>query len=384
MKRVSWSLFAAVPLLVVLLAGLSDTAVGTPDHSQSQVITDTVPAEIYNGRRIQYGILGFDFVSVFGPHICTSYGDPFSATMDPHGAIFREQWRDDPNDRTYHYQIKIPADYPDDVVRVELFDPDSINKPNNNGGSYQDQVAHTNIAIQNGMPPVETRSCSANQKNPCMIDTTEASLGLDLDLVNLWWFARVDENRGTGSTSNTGNGSCGEPSSYTLAYNTVTLYELFYYKESSNGSIERVAVASYYGQTGDMVTSRNGFARDLAFSSYNHDTDLRWVAPGGQLSNDQPITVPAACGSPNGGDYDPVTCPGGSLPGPGKGFEVNIADDMVGAVTDENGNLKLYLDITTFSGSSENGFDIWAGPNDYVATLPSYVNARQVAMLNNP
>ncbi|MCP4429245.1 MAG: hypothetical protein GY803_32580, partial [Chloroflexi bacterium] len=50
----------------------------------------------------------------------------------------------------------------------------------------------------------------------------------------------------------------------------------------------------------------------------------------------------------------------------------------------ETGNRYLYLDVTAFSGSSENGFEIWAGPPDYVDTVPSNVNFRNVHILNNP
>jgi hypothetical protein len=133
-----------------------------------------------------------------------------------------------------------------------------------------------------------------------------------------------------------------------------------------------------------MVVTRGGFPRDLAFSSYDHNTDIRWVTPGGQVSFDQPVTVPAGCGSPNGGDFDPVICPGGSIAGPGSGFEINIAGDLVDAITDENGSINLYLDITSMSGASENVYDVWAGPNDYVSTLASDANTRNVAVINNP
>jgi hypothetical protein len=199
----------------------------------------------------------------------------------------------------------------------------------------------------------------------------------------LWWFVRSDENRGAGTAP--GGGACGEPSSYSTNYTTLTLYELFYYKTSSDNTIEEVPLAFYYGQSGDMVTTRGGFPRDLSYSSYNHDTDLRWVTPGGQLSYDQSVAVPAGCDSPNGGDFDPVKCPGGSMPGPGNGFEVNLNDDLVDILVDpNNGNRYLYLDVTSMSGASENGFEIWAGPNDYVATVASNVNTRNIAIINNP
>lgn len=54
---------------------------------------------------------------IFGPAICTAYGDPYSP--------FNSPWA--PGPFSYPYRIRIPADYPHDRVRVELFDPDSIN-----------------------------------------------------------------------------------------------------------------------------------------------------------------------------------------------------------------------------------------------------------------
>ena len=164
-------------------------------------------ADIFASRRVEDGALSTSNQGIFGPHICTDYGDPFSPSMDPDAANFRQTWRGDVNDRTYHYRILIPEDYSDDVVRVELYDPDSINKPNSgpsSPGNHTEQVAHTNIAIQQGMPAVDSRMCPTspdqrNQKNPCLIPTGEVNLGLDLDRVNLWWFVRSDENRGAGT-----------------------------------------------------------------------------------------------------------------------------------------------------------------------------------------
>ncbi len=40
--------------------------------------------------------------------------------------------------------------------------------------------------------------------------------------------------------------------------------------------------------------------------------------------------------------------------------------------------------MTALEGSSENGFEIWAGPPDYVDTVPSEVNARNIHILQNP
>lgn len=321
-------------------------------------------ADIYASRRVEIGALTTSNQAVFGPNICVDNGDPFSAMFDSRAITFRQRWWGDASRRTYRYRILIPPDYPDDILRVELFDPDSINKPNNDGNRYRDLVSHTQTAIALGDPIDELLSCTADRKNPCLIDTGETALRIggnpvDPDLVNQWWFVRIDENRG-GSP-----GSCTEPGSYTATQNTQTLYELYYYRRSDDGVIERVNLASYTGQVGDGLRD-NG----------NHDTDMRWVSPGGQLSYDQTVPVPADPGSPNGG----VTSQG-----KGQGFEIEIENDLYNIFVDQaTGNRYVYLDVTTLSGGSENGFEIWAGPDDYVSTVASDVNARNVQVINNP
>lgn len=367
------------------------------DPRTPTVISGTLWADLPPGRETNDGVLREYNQSIFGYNSCAPYGDPFSPGLDPLAANFRQQWRDSGADRTYHYRILIPAGYNHDIVRVELFDPDSINQPNNNGNNFSATVLHTTIAQQAGMPPSETRSCTGTQINPCLINTGEFTAVRPgypnltpselLLLLNYFWFARIDENRGNGPAP--GNGTCGSFSTYDPTYNTITQYELFYWQETPTGLV-RTDLASYYGQAGDFVYSRNGYLRDLAFSSFNHQTDLRWVSPGGIQANDQPAVVPTACGSPNGGDYDPVNCPAGSPPSSGNGFEIDLTSDLPNIFTDTDGNRYLYLDVTAQSGASENGFQIWAGPSDYVSgangspILPSEVNARNVAMINAP
>lgn len=339
---------------------------------------ETTPTQINTGRQAEWGIIKTEYQSVFGPHLCVLYGDPFSSFGDPRAPIFRETWRGDATDRTYHYVIKIPPDYPDDVVRVELFDPDSKNQPNNNGNSFRANVVHTIRAVEEGMPESELLSCDGNQKNPCLIDTQENQLGLDLDFINLWWFARIDENRGYGPPP--GNPIvCSEPPDYLVGYNTITLYELLYLRQEENGGTVRTELAKYYGQSGDP--SRDV---DIANDTTDHVTDLRWVSPGGQTVFDQPAPAPTECGSPNGGDYHPVDCPGGTPPGYGNGFEIELNNDLTDIQVDAAGNRYLYLDVTSISGASENGYDIWAGPDNYVNTVSSDVNVRNVQAHNSP
>ncbi len=349
-------------------------------------------ADLYASRRVETGALSTSNQAVFGPHSCVDQGDPFSSELDNRAEAFRARWLGNATQKTYRYRIYIPETYEQDVcaitgedpntshcdvVRVELFDPDSINKSGNT-----DTIVHTQLAIDSGKPVTEQKSCNQEQRNPCLIETGEGSLGYDMDQINLWWFRRIDENRGAGTAP--GNGSCGEPS-YNVGYNTITRYTLYYFLRSDGGSIQRADLATYYGQAGDFVNQRNGSWRDLHYwpDGTNHQTDLRWVSPGGEPSFDQPVPVPTYCfgsSSPNGGCGGP-----GDEPGPGKGFEIDISEALPNIVTDEaTGARYIYLEVEAVSGASENGFEVWAGPRLYVNSSPSDVNARNVQIANNP
>jgi hypothetical protein len=296
-------------------------------------------ADIYASRRVDQGIVNTSNQAVFGPSACTSMGDPFSP--------INSAWA--PGLYTYKYRILLPADYPSDVLRVELFDPDSINSPDNSA-----QVVFSNVA-QASNPSTfpaapQTMNCTgdnARQVNPCLIPTGETSLisgstGITIDQINPWWIVRIDENRH----------NCNTPTSYMPTSNTRTLYQLFYYRQNEDGTLERIDLATYTGQIG---TTDGG----------SHDTDLRWVSPGGQQSFDQPVFVPVD-------------------PGSAKTFELNIAQDLTNILTDPaNGNRYVYLDVTAIEGHSENGFEVWAGPPDYINSVPSEVNARNLYVLNN-
>lgn len=310
--------------------------------------------DIYASRRVEEGTVGTSTQGIFGPNICVDFGDPFSPLNSPYA----------PGVYTYQYRILIPPDFfsSEDVLRVELFDPDSINSATNSAF-----VAHTRATqlAPGNLPPGANKTCGpdggrSEQKHPCVLRTDELALThtapysetYQLDNVNPFWFVRVDENRGAGSPP--GNGSCSEPGSYNTGYNTQTLYELYYYQQSSDGNPVRVPLAAYTGQVGDNV-------RD----SGDHNTDLRWVSPGGAVAPGDTF-VPAD-------------------PSPGGSFELNLANDLPGILTEPGSNNRyIYLDITAVSGSSENAFEIWAGPNDYVGVVPSEVNARNVYVRNNP
>ncbi len=151
-------------------------------------------ADIYASRRIEDGILSTSNQAVFGLNSCTSMGDPYSPSASPWATGLY----------SYNYRILIPPNYDDqhDIVRVELFDPDSINQATQNH-----VVQHTQLAIDQGEPLFERLSCTDRQYQPCLIDTGEDSLGIPIDFINPFWFVRIDENRKPGAN----NSGCGAP-----------------------------------------------------------------------------------------------------------------------------------------------------------------------------
>ena len=289
-------------------------------------------------------------LAILGPSICINFGDPYSPLNSPFA----------PGSHTYQYRIRIPASYPSDTVRVELFDPDSINQAANSL-----TISRSSTAINNGLSPIASKTCGvdsdySSQIHPCLLWTDEFDLvsgapNLDIDQVNPNWLVRIDENRGTGGPP--GNGACGIPSIYNPAYNTSTLFQLVYYQEGDTEP-EKVPLVGYFGQTGDGVRD-NG----------DHNTDMHWVSPGADVP------------------FSSVDTPGNTVPAIAQtidSFEVDLTTDVPNIFTDaQTGDRYLYLEVTAMSGASENGYEIWAGPSDYVNSVPSEVNARNLYILNN-
>lgn len=330
-------------------------------------------SETTDGRLLSYS------QSVFGPKGCVNSGDPFSPLESP--------WT--PQLYTYRYQIHIPSDYEQnagtDIVRVELFDPDSINTNTNSV-----IITHTQQWISStNQPETESAFCeSSDHTNSCIINTGELQADCDLIdknnphlycdatddifLVNPYWFVRVDENLGP---------NCAIPNGYTSDFNTATLYKLYYLREVPDGTLVHVPLANYTGQVGNPMIDMDS----------NHRTDLKWVAPGAYNEFGE---VPTNCSSPNGGSNlsdNPSRCIGvrnsvvANDFGSGQGFEVDLSEDAVGILTDQTtGDRYLYLDVTTVHGSSKNSFDIWAGPPLASANIPADVNARNLYIVNNP
>ncbi|MDJ0753198.1 MAG: Tad domain-containing protein [Ardenticatenaceae bacterium] len=346
--------------------------------------------DIYASARVEDGALTTSNQAVFGPQICTSYGDPYSP--------FNSPWA--PGEFSYRYRIYIPADYETasgtSLVRVEIFDADSMNSNVNDSTLLQTERW---LAANPGEPDSRTVSCTSNQKNPCVIHTCEwdqadgggddasgsCSGGLttfdDENLINPFWFVRMDENRGSGGGS--GNNSCGQPGNYTVEYNTATEFDLYYFQERNDGTLIRTPLASYTGQSGN----KTGGMLNSDYDSFDHGTDMNWASPGAPNVFGNVMTD---CGSPTGGyvdPNDPGRCPPGprdTPPGPGEGFEIDLSQDVSNIVVDDTSGARyIYLDVTTIGGSSENGFELWAGPPSQSANLPADGNLRNVVIANN-
>ena len=314
-------------------------------------------ADIYVSRRVEDGVLSTSNQAMFGYDSCSHMGDPYSPNPANGGQ----------GPYTYTYRIYIPSDYPYDVVRVELFDPDSINTSQNNN-----TILRTNLAINEGLADSISASCSGSRVDPCLLNTGELNLvgdDIELDQINPYWFVRIDENR---RPPNSPGGSCGAPGSYTSSMNTQTQYSLYYFAQNASGTIARTPLATYIGQTGDGIRD-NG----------DHLTDMMWVSPG--------ATNP----------FSPVDSPGVNVPAIAEtvsSFEIDLTSDVPGIVTDpSDGTRFIFLDVIALSGngsttfsSSENGFEIWAGPpvytdgNEDVPDVPSEVNFRNRWALNYP
>ncbi len=295
--------------------------------------------DIYAGSRVDQGKLSTSTQGVFGPQACTGRGDPYS----PYNSPFRPPGYPGNSTYTYRYRILIPPSYPDNVLRVELFDPDTHNENIN-----QATVVHTSYAVNNSFPAWQDLSCdSSNRQNPCLIETGEESLvsppNVTIDQINPFWFVRVDENREPKPDCDPPNGV------YVPDNNTQTIYQLSYYLEHTDGTIQEIPLAAYTG-----------------LKDNNHDTDLHWVSPGAPPSFDYPgpsTGVPADLGS----------------------FQINLDTDVPNILTEQStGNRYIYLNVTASHGSSENGFEIWAGPDDYINSVPSDANERNIHVLDSP
>ncbi|MAT99779.1 MAG: hypothetical protein CL608_21780 [Anaerolineaceae bacterium] len=344
-------------LSVLILLTITISYAGTVQLKAAPAVPEAVTPDdpqvpgmgIITSRTMRDGRMATSNQAILGPQSCTHMGDPYSP-LD-------STWATGPY--TYTYRIYIPPTYDHDVIRVELFDPDSMNADLN---SFT--INRSNTAINNGLSALASKSCGVNggsssRIQPCLLHTDELDLvngapNLDLDEVNPYWFVRIDENR-----VRTSETTCGSPAGYTASANTQTRYSLSYFAENPDSTIVKIPLVDYFGQTGDGV-------RDAG----DHQTDMRWVSPGANVPfstiDDPGVTVPAT----------PRTV---------DSFEIDLTTDVPNILVEPNtGARYLYLDVQAMSGTSENGYEVWAGLADYVNIVPSEVNARNLYLLNHP
>jgi hypothetical protein len=341
--------------------------------------------DIFASDTSDMGLVQSSNQSIFGPDICHNFGDPYTPTSSP-------WWSE--LEGVYTYRIIIPTSYPYDKVRVEIFDPDTYNPPND---SYT--VYGVDVSTGSG-------SCN-NQKNTCLIDTPWGGGG---DNPNPFWFVNVDENRIP---------PCSDSGPYSRINNTRTLYRLFYYRQSAGGALEEVDLAFYIGKTDyNGQPSPTGQYTPAQAAAEGVATNVQWVSPGAS-GNDlmpafdgsdkdcvfaeldalygkgvpswpasdlcvgaEPTTITEDCQAYWGSFPGHTNAPTGCSPTTDGDFVVDLITEAPGIYVDPNsGTRQLYLQVRGLSGASENGYDFWAGPtpdDDSNVIVPSGINARQV------
>lgn len=386
--------------------------------------------DLYSGRRISLNGVTTSTQAVFGPNQITGWGDAFSPDGSPFAAE-RGLTSSEDGEFRYIYRIEVPEDYrgyvtdpatgallATEIVRVELLDPDSINNtvPDNATLAHSQKFG---IELQNNganaadlIQSVNEGDCSGGTHNPCIIRTCEwaeqAGNGrcdddpyssyyssntnpYELDQVNPFWFYRLDELRSYA-------GDAGMDDTH---HHTITLYSLYYFQQETDGSVVKQYLASYAGQTKNDTILKSWDVPPVG--AYHAETDLHWVSPG---AYNEIGLVPTRCNTQdwpkNNGGFDAV---GGSadncdvtvmgdedstatgfqdLATMGRGFEIDMSEDVEGILVDQVSRMRyIYLEINTVQGSSENGFEIWAGPPHAHYGLKSEVNARNLQITDS-
>jgi PKD repeat protein len=331
----------AHPIHVYPTTGIYTVTLTATNAAGSSVASEMVVvygSAFYTSQTGESGKVGPVHLGIYGPKQTPSYGDAYSCpkahvdglsgstydpTSDP-GAPDNPNRADFQDWRGYPFRIHVPADVTG-TVRIEILDPDTYNAPK------------TTIIMSQTLPPTSTVTYSisddGSRQNAHVIDRwTDHNPSEDDTDPNRFWFVRMDENRVYHGT----------PGSYSDAYNTTTEYRLYYVVQHPGGSLERVDIATYTGQPDNA-----------------HNTDLKWVSPGGSASQDPQVGVVSHNGFP-------------------ASFEVDMAA-LSDIATHDDGSRSLYLEVEGVDGWSENGFDLWAGPATPANLSASAdVNARNV------
>ncbi|MBN1428030.1 MAG: Tad domain-containing protein [Anaerolineae bacterium] len=360
--------------------------------------------DMYASDVNEQGMVQASMLSAFGPNACTISGDAYSP---PHtgGSGAEPSWYKELNG-IYTYRIAIPPedDFPFDKVRVEIFDPDTYNVYVTNGTYY----------LRNGgMTTANCRTDLSAQRrsNACLLNTS--------DPVNPNWFLKVDEARGVLSGSslivdcgNIWQSNYGSDSYYPSVVTTHTLFRLFYYEQSSAGTLREVDLAYYMGK-------KDGDAEAPL-------TDIKWIAPGARADELSPgtaaVTSPPAdveermpataaepavnvesCAARTTMALNPYLGASGPMgagecapsvadeTGQAHNFIIDLNSEVPGMYIDPNSGLRhIYLQVITQDGASENSFALWAGPGytaepaaDFEGPMPAPadVNARQLQIV---
>jgi hypothetical protein len=196
-------------------------------------------SELYTPTAYDRGQTRKASLFAFGPDSCTQEGDPVSplystAIGDPNEDYAIAQG-------IYRFRFRVPNDYAHDQVRIEIFDPDTVNLEVGSQYSVTHSVTYSNTT---GIS-ASTVSCAGDVGESCVEATGES---LNSIFHNPFWFVRVDEtweNCIAGTDISEGD--------------TETSFDVYYY----NGQGTRIRLAQY--------TDRN---------EYVAQTDMRWVSPG--------------------------------------------------------------------------------------------------------
>jgi hypothetical protein len=308
--------------------------------------------DMYTSQTGESGKLGPVNLSVFGPQQSPRYGDAYtcpkadvsgkSGWYDPttdDGAPENPNHEELPNG--YPFRIHVPAGVTD-PVRVEILDPECYNSSNGSTIVITKTLPITSpetiVVAKNTNPDGVTHTYddySTRRTNAFAIDreNLEAAGGNPEDEdSNAFWFVRMDENRLYTQT----------PGNYKSGADTETEYRLMYKAERADGSIEMVRIATYVGRPDNA-----------------HNTDMKWVSPGGSASQDPQSGVTGYNGHP-------------------ASFEVDM-NTLTDIQVNEDGSRSLFLEVEATEGWSENGFDLWAGPRTAAnLAMPADLNARNV------
>ncbi|MFW5941256.1 MAG: pilus assembly protein TadG-related protein [Chloroflexota bacterium] len=203
-------------------------------------------AEIYTPSAFKRSQIRQASQFILGPDSCSKVGEPASPEYvrqsEPNADSARQAG-------LFRYRIRVTSEYTPSSLRVELFDPDSVNVNGNSTG-----LEYTNSRDAGG-GTFSNGSCSAGPGQPCVFETGE---NLQAPSQNPYWFVRVDENY-AGHENN-----C-DPLVSNPNGNNKTEFALYYYDEDG----ERTEWATYT----DNSTNFN-------------QTDMKWVTPGYGVSVD--------------------------------------------------------------------------------------------------